>query len=87
MSDKLAMWAVDWLFRNGLSVPGDVSVVGFDGVPEAALATPKLTTMEQPLAEIARLAVEAALGGKQMEGRRILEARLVVRDSTAPPRS
>ncbi|MBJ3783520.1 LacI family DNA-binding transcriptional regulator [Devosia sediminis] len=86
MSDKIAMWAVDWLFRQGLSVPEDVSVVGFDGVPESAVSTPKLTTVQQPMAEIARLAVEAALGGEQVEGRRILQAELVVRETTAPPR-
>lgn len=87
MSDKIAMYAVDWLFQHGLTVPGDVSVVGFDGVPEAAVATPKLTTLEQPMAEIARLAVEAALGGRQVEGRRILQGQLVVRESTAPPKA
>ncbi|WEJ34482.1 LacI family DNA-binding transcriptional regulator [Devosia sp. SD17-2] len=86
MSDKIAMWAVDWLMRHGLNVPGDVSVVGFDGVPEAALATPKLTTVQQPMKAIARLAVEAALGGEQVEGRRVLETELVVRETTAPPR-
>ncbi|WP_332687824.1 LacI family DNA-binding transcriptional regulator [Devosia sp.] len=85
MSDKIAMHAVDWLFGHGRTVPGDVSVVGFDGVPEAAVATPKLTTMEQPMAEIARRAVEAALGGAQVEGRQVLQARLAVRESTAPP--
>ena len=87
MSDKVAMHAVDWLFRNGRTVPGDVSVVGFDGVPEAAVATPKLTTIEQPMEEIARLAVDAALGGKQVEGRQVLQGRLVVRETTAPPRA
>jgi DNA-binding LacI/PurR family transcriptional regulator len=87
MSDKIAMWAVDWLFRHGFSVPGDVSVVGFDGVPESAVSTPKLTTVEQPMEEIARRAVEAALGGKQVEGRQVLQTRLLVRESTAPPRS
>ena len=86
MSDMVAMFAVDWLFKNGRTVPGDVSVVGFDGVPEAAVSTPKLTTIEQPMKEIARLAVEAALGGKQVSGRRVLEPRLVVRESTAAPR-
>lgn len=86
MSDKVAMWAIDWLIRQGHSVPGDVSVVGFDGVPEGAVATPKLTTVQQPMAEIARLAVEAALGGEQVEGRRVLSADLVVRESTAAPR-
>jgi len=87
MSDKVAMWAVDWLFRNGRNVPNDVSVVGFDGVPESAVSTPKLTTIEQPMAEIARRAVDAALGGRQVEGRQVLQARLVVRETTAPPRS
>lgn len=87
MSDKIAMWAVDWLFRSGRMVPGDVSVVGFDGVPEGAVATPKLTTMAQPMTEIARLAVEAALDGVQVEGRRILSTQLVVRESTAPPKA
>ena len=86
MSDLIAMHAVDWLIQHGYSVPGDVSVVGFDGVPEAAVATPKLTTIEQPMAEIARLAVEAALGGTQVTGRRVLEPRLVIRETTAPPR-
>jgi DNA-binding LacI/PurR family transcriptional regulator len=87
MSDKIAMHAVDWLFRHGMSVPGDVSVVGFDGVPEGAVATPKLTTLEQPMAEIARRAVAAALGSEPVEGRHVLPGRLVVRESTAPPRS
>ena len=86
MSDLIAMHAVDWLIQHGYSVPGDVSVIGFDGVPEAAVATPKLTTIEQPMAEIARLAVEAALGGTQVTGRRVLEPRLVIRETTAPPR-
>jgi DNA-binding LacI/PurR family transcriptional regulator len=87
MSDKIAMWAVDWLFRNGFSVPGDVSVVGFDGVPESAVSTPKLTTIEQPIEEIARRAVEAALGGRQVEGRQMLQTKLLVRETTAPPRA
>nr|WP_314258635.1 LacI family DNA-binding transcriptional regulator [uncultured Devosia sp.] len=87
MSDKIAMYAVDWLFRHGMTVPGDVSVVGFDGVPEAAVATPKLTTIQQPIGEIARLAVEAALGGGQFEGRTMLQGALVVRETTAPPKA
>ena len=87
MSDKIAMHAVDWLFRNGIRVPDDVSVVGFDGVPEAAVATPKLTTIAQPMAEIARRAVDAALGGKQVDGRQVLQGRLVVRESTSSPKA
>ncbi|MDQ0456705.1 DNA-binding LacI/PurR family transcriptional regulator [Rhizobium paknamense] len=85
MSDKIAMWAVDWLLRNGFTVPTDVSIVGFDGVPESAVAAPKLTTIEQPMGEIARLAVEAVLGGRQIEGRHVLRATLILRETTAPP--
>ena len=62
-------------------------MIGFDGVPEGAVATPKLTTMAQPMSEIARLAVDAALGGQQVEGRRMLATTLVLRESTAPPRA
>ncbi|WP_375451520.1 LacI family DNA-binding transcriptional regulator [uncultured Devosia sp.] len=87
MSDKIAMHAVDWLFRHGRTVPGDVSVVGFDGVPEAAVATPKLTTLVQPMDEIARRAVDAILGGTQISGRHVLDGQLAIRQTTAPPQS
>src|SRR5690606_643077 len=87
MSDKIAMYAVDWLFRNGRTVPDDVSVIGFDGVPESAVATPRLTPMEQPMKGIARRAVEAARGGWQVEGKQVLQARLVVRETTSPPKA
>lgn len=86
MSDKVAMYAIDWLFRHGINVPSDVSVVGFDGVPESAVSTPKLTTLAQPMAEIARRAVAAAMGEEPVEGRLILPGELVVRESTAPPK-
>ena len=87
MSDKIALFGADWLARHGITIPGDVSIVGFDGVPEGATARPSLTTMEQPMAEIARLAVDAALGVTQVEGRQMLQTRLVIRESTAPPRA
>ena len=87
MSDKIAMHAVDWLFRNGRTVPGDVSVVGFDGVPESAVATPKLTTLAQPMDEIARRAVDAILGGTQNSGRHVLDGQLAIRETTAPPKA
>jgi len=56
-------------------------------VPESAVATPKLTTLAQPMAEIARRAVAAALGEEPVEGRHILAGELIVRESTAPPRN
>jgi DNA-binding LacI/PurR family transcriptional regulator len=40
MSDGIALFAMQWLAESGFAVPRDVSVVGFDGVPEAATAQP-----------------------------------------------
>ena len=61
MSDRIALLALDWLRERGLSVPGDVSIVGFDGVPEAASSEPPLTTVAQPIAQMGRLAVQMIL--------------------------
>ena len=88
MSDRVAMFALDWLHERGLRVPEDISIIGFDGVPEAALTEPPLTTIEQPIAEIGRRAVERILSGDTTVQREILPLKLVVRGSTErPPQS
>jgi DNA-binding LacI/PurR family transcriptional regulator len=73
----------------GLSVPGEVSVVGFDDLPFAAWVAPPLTTVRQPLAEMASVAARMLvrlIDGEELESRRLeLATSLVVRDSTAPP--
>jgi DNA-binding LacI/PurR family transcriptional regulator len=84
MSDHLALAAMAWLHARGWRVPEDVSVVGFDGVPEAASANPPLTTVEQPYHRIAERAVAAILDGALPEGREVLPLQLVVRESTGP---
>jgi DNA-binding LacI/PurR family transcriptional regulator len=84
-SDRAALIAIDWLQARGLDVPGDVSVIGFDGIAEAALSRPGLTTIAQPLLDIGRHAVRAILAGTP-QGRQTLPVELVVRASTAPPR-
>jgi DNA-binding LacI/PurR family transcriptional regulator len=84
MSDKVALAALDWLAARGLRVPEDVSVVGFDGVPEAAAATPPLTTVEQPYRRIAERAVAAILDDVMPDGREVLPVALKVRESTGP---
>ncbi len=61
MSDKIALHALDWLSAQGISVPGDVSIVGFDGVPEGEVSEPPLTTIAQPMAEMGRRAVRQSL--------------------------
>ncbi|KXF77012.1 LacI family transcriptional regulator [Paramesorhizobium deserti] len=86
-SDRIAFIALDWLKAQGLSVPGDVSIVGFDGVPESAISIPPLTTIQQPIAEIGRRAVRAVLDHAGEVWREKIDLDLVVRGSTALPRS
>lgn len=85
MSDKVALHAIDWLRARGLSVPGDVSIIGFDGVPEGELSEPSLTTIAQPMVEMGRRAVQAILGFDGTIRRETLDVDLIVRGSTAPP--
>ncbi|AEQ53202.1 LacI family DNA-binding transcriptional regulator [Pelagibacterium halotolerans] len=86
-SDRIALEAMTWLRRHGYAVPGDVSVVGFDGVPEAALSEPPLTTISQPITELGRRAVNAILNPQAKPVQEYLEIELSVRGSTAAPRS
>lgn len=85
-SDRMAFAALDWLKRRGLQVPRDVSIVGFDGVPESASSEPPLTTIVQPIAEIGRRAVRAILEPGEIPLRQMVKVELVVRASTAAPR-
>jgi DNA-binding LacI/PurR family transcriptional regulator len=84
-SDVVAMIALDWLTTHGLKVPEDVSIVGFDGVPETAMTSPPLTTIAQPIGEIGRRAVKTLLDYENAEMHQQLETELVIRGSTAPP--
>jgi len=92
MSDVLAIGALQAAAELGLTVPTDLSVVGFDDSPAAELATPPLTTIAQPHEEKGRLAAEwliqAIERGRPSRNRRrraILPTELVIRGSTAPP--
>jgi LacI family transcriptional regulator len=70
----------------GLDVPGHVSIVGFDDIPLTNLVTPRLTTIRQPVEQIAARAVSAILGTAPVptEGE-LLQATLVVRNSSGAP--
>ena len=73
----------------GLRVPEDLSVVGFDDIPLSAWSTPSLTTVRQPMMEMAAVAVRTLLDnadhGGTLKHRVELATDLVVRESTAPP--
>lgn len=87
-SDVMAAGALEGLRSQGLSVPRDVSVVGYDDVFWASLTDPPLTTVRQAVGPIARAAVRTALGGGE-DSRRpartevVFRPQLVVRGSTA----
>ncbi|MDV3126654.1 LacI family DNA-binding transcriptional regulator [Mycobacterium sp. 21AC1] len=86
-NDQMAIGILHALAEAGRSVPGDVSVVGFDDIPEAAYLIPSLTTVRQDFAAVGHRAitlVAAQLSGTEAETA-LLPADLVVRDSTAPP--
>ncbi|MFJ9020477.1 LacI family DNA-binding transcriptional regulator [Streptomyces sp. NPDC102259] len=88
-SDRMALGAYLALAERGLRIPYDVSVVGFDDLPESRWTTPALTTVRQPLAEMAATGLRLLLrmmDGEHPEGTRTeLSTRLVERASTAPP--
>lgn len=89
-SDQMALGVMEALRLARLSVPEDVSVVGFDDLPLVRWSSPPLTTVNQPLEAMGGLAVHTVLRlmrGERLESRRVeLATTLVVRDSTAPPR-
>ena len=89
-SDSAAFGVLRAARELGLSVPDDLSVVGFDDVPEAALLTPPLTTVRQPLREMGRAAVRQLMlllaDHAQPPTRLVLETELVLRGATGPPR-
>ncbi len=60
-NDEMAFGAIKAIRQKGLRVPEDISIVGFDDVPLAALTTPALTTIRQPVDEIARAATRALI--------------------------
>ena len=90
-SDEMAIAFMKTVLTAGLSVPGDVSIVGFDGIEYAELVNPTLTTVRQPRHELGRAGARALLEeiGGSGSGQRIIElpATLVVGGSTAPPNS
>lgn len=86
-TDIAAIGAVHAAIGLGLSVPGDVSVIGFDDLPEARYVLPALTTVAQPLREIGVQAVAqlSALMAGDVAAVAALPLRLMLRDTTAPP--
>ncbi len=85
LADSLALAVLDQAKKLGVKVPEDISVVGFDDLPEAAHADPPLTTMHQSAFRNGQTAAEILLdGGPPRQA--VIQVSLVVRGSTAPPK-
>jgi len=89
-NDVMAMGAMDAVRSRGLRVPEDISIVGFDDIPQAALVHPALTTVRQPLEQMGRVAAQMLvdmLKDPEKEINRVeLPTELIARGSTLPPK-
>jgi DNA-binding LacI/PurR family transcriptional regulator len=88
-NDQMALGVLRALHERGRRVPQDVSVVGFDDIPDAAAYLPPLTTVHQDFAEVGRRCVRGLLeqirDARAEPGTVLVPTTLVVRASTAPP--
>jgi DNA-binding LacI/PurR family transcriptional regulator len=88
-NDQMALGLLRLLHEHGRAVPGDISVVGFDDIPEAEYFTPPLTTVRQDFNEMGQrslhLLLEEIERGTRSEARVTVPATLIARASTAPP--
>jgi LacI family transcriptional regulator, galactose operon repressor len=87
-NDNVAIGALNAARKLGLTVPDELSIVGFDDTFQATIVTPTLTTVRQPLAELGRMGVSLLtrlIEGQPLDvGRIELSTTLVVRESTGP---
>lgn len=87
-NDQIALGLLHGLHDRGLRVPQDISVVGFDDIPEAAHFLPPLTTVRQDFRALGRLSVELLLEGLHgvaVDRSELIAPELVVRESAAAP--
>jgi DNA-binding LacI/PurR family transcriptional regulator len=89
-NDQMALGLLRAFREHGIDVPGDVSVAGFDDVPEAEYFSPPLTTVRQDFAAVGRNSIGVVLdqiesGPAAKPPRIVVPATLVVRTSTAAP--
>ena len=89
-NDQMLWGARRALYRRGIRVPEDMSLVGVDDLPQSAYMTPPITTVRQPIHELGRsaaVAVLQALGAVRQQPIEHPPLELIVRDTSAPPRA
>ena len=87
--DKLALAVMDGLRAQGIDVPGQVAIIGFDGIPFAALSNPRLSTIASPSLEMGRRAAQmlvASIESGSLPSSIVLPVQLLIRDSSPPRR-
>jgi DNA-binding LacI/PurR family transcriptional regulator len=88
-NDHLALGVLRALNERGRRVPGEISLVGFDDVPEAEFYTPPLTTIRPDFESVATASMDMLLeqitSGQQHTERKIIQPRLISRSSVGPP--
>lgn len=89
-NDQMALGLIHGMTQRGLRVPEDVSVVGFDDLPDARHFLPPLTTVRQDFASLGELILSllvSAIEGTPTTGRHLIKPTLIVRESTTAPQS
>ncbi len=90
-SDVMALETIDLAKKEGLSIPGDLSIIGFDDNPIAMYSSVALTTVRQPIVEMGQLGLETlnqiAMGKTKLPVKTTLPAKLVLRESCAKPKA
>jgi len=90
-NDVMAMGVMDAVRNRNLRIPDDISVVGFDNIPQSAMINPSLTTVQQPLEQMGRVATQMLLGilktPKKDVNRIELPTELIIRSSTSVPKN
>lgn len=88
-TDIAAIGAIHAAHDAGLSVPGDLSIIGFDDIPSAKFVLPRLTTVAQPIRALGRSAVvrlQRLMSGDQtIPDPEVPPLQLILRETTAPP--
>jgi DNA-binding LacI/PurR family transcriptional regulator len=88
-NDQMALGLLRAFRERGRAVPDDISIVGFDDLPDTNAYDPPLTTVHQDFAEVGRRSVDLVMqqirARRSLPGRTLVATRLIVRNSTAPP--
>lgn len=90
-NDVMAMGAMDAVRSRGLRVPDDISILGFDDIPQSAVICPALTTVRQPLEQMGRVATQMLLDILKNPEKEVdqikLPTELIIRGSTQSPKN